>query len=192
MKKLILASASPRRRELLSMLDINFTIAEPYHVNEIFPKDMHSRSVAQYLSELKSKAYPKPILDDEILLTADTVVILNDRIIGKPTDKENAKEILSTLSDNTHTVTTGVTLRGPDFIRSFTVSSDVYFRALESKQIEYYVETYRPMDKAGAYGVQEWIGLVAIERIEGSFYNVMGLPTSRLMTELTICRYFDN
>lgn len=191
MKKLILASASPRRRELLSMMDIEFTIAEPYHVEEIYPDNIPPERVAQYLSELKSKAYPKAILSDEILLTADTVIIFNNKIIGKPRDKKDAKEILSTLSGDRHTVTTGVTLRGPDFTRNFTTSSDVYFRTLRPDQIEYYVEKYNPMDKAGAYGVQEWIGLVAIDRIEGSFYNVMGLPTSRLMMELTLCRYFQ-
>ncbi|MEG1413995.1 MAG: Maf family nucleotide pyrophosphatase [Mucinivorans sp.] len=184
MKKIILASTSPRRRDLLAKLDIPFSVATPYPYQETYPTTMLAREVPGYLSQLKSKAYTLTLSEDELLLTADTLIIFNDQIIGKPKDKEQAKKILHSFSGHSHTVLTGVTLRSAKLSRTFSVSSDVFFRKLTDQQIEYYVEKYNPIDKAGAYGIQEWIGLVAIERIEGSFYNVVGLPTSRLMTEI--------
>ena len=183
-KTIILASSSPRRRELLAKLDIEFRVADPYDYDESYPASMPARSVPIYLSQIKSKAYTAPLAEDELLLTADTLVVLGEEVIGKPRDRADAKQILQKLSGNCHTVLTGVTLRSARLSRSFSVSSDVFFRRLTEAQIDYYLDHYQPYDKAGAYGVQEWIGLVAIERIEGSFYNVVGLPTSRLVHEI--------
>ena len=181
---LILASASPRRRELLAACDLNFTLAEKFECEECYPADLAADKVAEYLSQLKSNAYPYPLGEKDILLTADTVVILGDKILGKPHSESEAVEMITSLSGATHKVITGVTLRTPLRTISFSAESLVSFRALEVEEIRYYVEKYRPLDKAGAYGIQEWIGYTAIERIEGSFYNVMGLPVQRLYTTL--------
>ncbi|MBR2326512.1 MAG: septum formation protein Maf [Alistipes sp.] len=177
---LILASASPRRRELLAACDIDFTLAERFECEECYPADLEADKVAEYLSQLKSNAYPHALREGDILLTADTVVIAGGEILGKPKDNADAERMLKILSGATHKVVTGVTLRTPSRTISFSAESLVTFRVLENEEIEYYVERYRPMDKAGAYGIQEWIGYVGIEHIEGSFYNVMGLPVQRL------------
>ncbi len=181
---LILASASPRRRELLAACDIDFTLAEKFECEEHYPADLEADKVAEYLSQLKSNAYPHALKEGDILLTADTVVILGNRILGKPHSEAEAIEMLSSLSGATHKVITGVTLRTPSRTISFSAESLVTFRTLEADEIHYYVEKYRPMDKAGAYGIQEWIGYTAIEGIEGSFYNVMGLPVQRVCVAL--------
>ena len=178
--RLILASASPRRRELLADCDLDFILAEKFECEECYPADLAAEKVAEYLSQLKSNAYPHTLSEGDILLTADTVVILGDKILGKPHSEAEAVEMISTLSGATHKVVTGVTLRTAERTISFSAESLVSFRALEAEEINYYVEKYRPMDKAGAYGIQEWIGYIGIEGIEGSFYNVMGLPTQRL------------
>lgn len=146
---------------------------------------MPACEVAQYLSKIKSNAYPNELADSDIVLTADTVVIAEDKILGKPTDKTEATAMLSMLSARKQIVTTGVTIRSKRLSHSFSVTSTVSFRALSNEEIDYYIETYKPYDKAGAYGIQEWIGYVAIEGIEGSFFNVMGLPVQRLYIELT-------
>ena len=182
--RLILASASPRRRELLAACDLDFTLAEKFECEECYPADLAADKVAEYLSQLKSNAYPHALGERDILLTADTVVILGDKILGKPHSEAEAVEMISSLSGATHKVITGVTLRTAEQTISFSAESLVSFRALEAEEIAYYVEKYRPMDKAGAYGIQEWIGYTAIERIEGSFYNVMGLPVQRLYSAL--------
>jgi septum formation protein len=182
---LILASASPRRRQLLADCGLNFTLAEKFECDESFPADMPACEVAQYLSKIKSNAYPNELADSDIVLTADTVVIAEDKILGKPADKTEAMAMLSMLSARKHIVTTGVTIRSKRLSHSFSVTSTVSFRALSNEEIDYYIETYKPYDKAGAYGIQEWIGYVAIEGIEGSFFNVMGLPVQRLYIELT-------
>ena len=182
--RLILASASPRRRELLADCDLDFVLAEKFECEECYPADLEAEKVAEYLSQLKSNAYPRPLCEGDILLTADTVVILGDKILGKPHSEAEAVEMISSLSGATHKVVTGVTLRTPSQTISFSAESLVSFRALDSEEISYYVEKYRPMDKAGAYGIQEWIGYIGIEGIEGSFYNVMGLPTQRLYQAL--------
>lgn len=181
---LILASASPRRRQLLSECGIEFTLADKFECDESYPPTLHSSEVAQYISELKSNSYPAALNSHDILLTADTVVIAEDRILGKPADREDALSMLRMLSGRKHTVVTGVTLRTADKTHSFSVASDVIFREISDEEIAYYVDTYKPFDKAGAYGIQEWIGYVAIEGIEGSFFNVMGLPVQRLYVEL--------
>ena len=181
---LILASASPRRRELLADCDLDFVLAEKFECEECYPADLAAEKVAEYLSQLKSNAYPHPLCEGDILLTADTVVILGDKILGKPHSEAEAIEMISSLSGATHKVVTGVTLRTCERTISFSAESLVTFRKLDTEEVNYYVEKYRPMDKAGAYGIQEWIGYIGIEGIEGSFYNVMGLPVQRLYTTL--------
>lgn len=183
---LILASASPRRRQLLADCGIQFTLAEKFECDETFPATMPCCEVAQHISALKSNAYPNPLSEKDILLTADTVVIAENKILGKPTDRAEAVEMLTLLSGRKHTVITGVTIRTATHTHSFSVESSVYFRALTSEEMDYYIDTYKPFDKAGAYGIQEWIGYVAIEGIEGSFFNVMGLPVQRLYVELDL------
>ena len=182
--RLILASQSPRRRQLLSDAGIEFTLADRFECDETYPQDMPAEDVAEYLSRLKSEAYPEPLAEGDILLTADTVVIADNRVLGKPSDRAEAIEMISLLSGCDHEVITGCTLRTATRQRSFSVRSKVHFRALDREEIEYYVDCYRPFDKAGAYGIQEWIGYVGIEGIEGSFYNVMGLPVQRLYSIL--------
>ena len=182
--RLILASASPRRRELLAACDLDFTLAEKFDCKENYPADLEAEKIAEYLSLLKSNAYPHALEECDILLTADTVVIANSEILGKPKDRADAERMLKALSGATHKVVTGVTLRTTERTISFSAESLVTFRTLEEEEIRYYIKKYRPLDKAGAYGIQEWIGYIGIESIEGSFYNVMGLPTQRLYTAL--------
>lgn len=182
--ELILASSSPRRRQLLTDSGLEYSLADYYELEEIYPHDMPAEEVPVYLSQLKSHAYPFSLPENGILITADTVVIIDGRIIGKPDGREDAVSTLETLSGNIHKVITGVTLRTPARTYSFNSESLVSFRNLRNEEIEYYVDNYGPYDKAGGYGIQEWIGYVGIERIEGSFYNVMGLPIQKLYTEL--------
>ena len=182
--RLILASASPRRRELLAACDLDFTLAEKFECEECYPADLATEKVAEYLSQLKSNAYPHALGEKDILLTADTVVILGDKILGKPHSEAEAVEMISSLSGATHKVVTGVTLRTAKQTISFSAESLVSFRSLDEEEVRYYVKKYRPLDKAGAYGIQEWIGRTAIESIEGSFYNVMGLPVAALYKHL--------
>lgn len=181
---LILASQSPRRRQLLADAGIEYSLAPRFECDEVFPDDLPAVEVAEYLSRLKSEAYPAPLADGDILLTADTVVVAGGEVLGKPVDRADAIAIINKLSGREHEVITGVTLRSAVRTKSFSSRSVVRFRALSQEEIEYYVDTYSPMDKAGAYGIQEWIGYVGIEGIEGSFYNVMGLPIQRVYCEL--------
>lgn len=183
-RKVILASASPRRRELLSATGIEYTLASKFECDESYPATLDALDVAPYLSALKSVNYPNTLGYNEILITADTVVVLNGRVLGKPQDEAEARKMLADLSGSEHTVVTGVTLRSAEREHTFSSKSVVRFAELSDEQIEYYIANYRPMDKAGAYGIQEWIGYVGIEGIEGSFYNVMGLPVQRLCKEL--------
>ena len=183
-RKVILASNSPRRRQLLADAGIPFTVAEKYECEECWPDDMPSGEVAAYLSRLKSEAYPRPLTCGEILITADTTVNTGGCVLGKPADRTEALQMLSQLSGRTHKVITGVTLRTSDRTRTFSAETLVSFREIAPDEAAYYVDTFRPYDKAGAYGIQEWIGYAAVERIEGSFYNVMGLPVQRLYDEL--------
>lgn len=181
--RLILASQSPRRRELLAGSGLEFQLAERFECDESYPA-MPLTDVAEYLSRKKSDAYPVELAEADILLTADTVVIACGEILGKPHSRDEAIEMLQKLSGATHEVATGVTLRTSTKSHSFTSVSKVRFRSLSREEIEYYVDNYHPMDKAGSYGIQEWIGYVGIEHIDGSFYNVMGLPIQRLYCEL--------
>ena len=182
--RLILASASPRRRQVLVGCGRPFVQAEPYDVSETYPAGMPAGEVPVSLARLKSDAYPLPLASFDILVTADTVVAVDDRILGKPADRGVAVAMLRALSGRRHRVVTGVTIRTADRAVSFSSSTDVFLRSLSDEEIGHYVDTYAPYDKAGSYGIQEWIGYVGIERIEGSFYNVMGLPVQRLYVEL--------
>lgn len=181
---LLLASQSPRRRELLAGCGLSFTLAPKFEVEELFPKDMPAEEVAEYLSQLKSEGYPYELAEEDILLTADTVVIAQGEILGKPHSFDEAARMLKLLSGGAHKVVTGVTLRSNRKLKKFSVATEVYFRELSHDEILYYIERYKPYDKAGSYGIQEWIGYIGIERIEGSFYNVMGLPVQRLYREI--------
>ena len=183
---LILASRSPRRRQLLADCGLEFSLAGDYEVVEEYPRDLPVDEVAAFLSRLKSEAYPEPLGGKDILITADTVVIADGRILGKPAGRETALDMLRSLSGRSHSVITGVTLRNGSRSRTFDSRTKVFFKQLSDEEIDYYVDRYRPYDKAGAYGIQEWIGYVAIERIEGSFYNVMGLPVQKLLTGLEV------
>ncbi len=180
----ILASHSPRRRELLAMMAIDFDIANNIEVEESYPDNMVLEDVAGYLSYKKAYAYKKQMLPDQLLITADTTVILDKEILGKPATDEDAIEMLRKLSGKTHKVVTGVTLISSLRSVTFSVQSEVTFGDLTEDMIQYYVGRYHPIDKAGAYGVQEWIGAIGIKEISGSYYNVMGLPTHRLYQEL--------
>lgn len=182
LKKLILASNSPRRRELLKGLDLDFEVRVKRGVGEKYPKGIPVESVSEYISREKADAYD--MSDDEILLTADTVVILDGEIMGKPDDAEAARAMLHKLSGRSHYVVTGVTIKTTQGSESFSDVTVVTFRKLTDEEINYYVDRYKPFDKAGSYGVQEWIGYVGVTHIDGSFYNVMGLPVERVYEEL--------
>ena len=181
---IVLASASPRRRELLRATGIEYRLAPKFECEECYPATLAKEDVAPYLSRLKSYAYPEELALNQILITADTTVILDGEVLGKPADEAEARAMLARLSGTEHSVVTGVTLRMTDRERTFSSVSKVRFAPLSDEQISHYVATYRPLDKAGAYGIQEWIGYVGIEGIEGSFFNVMGLPVQRLCREI--------
>lgn len=182
--RLILASNSPRRRELLSGIDVEYEIRMLPHIDESYPDTLPHDQVAEFLARKKAAAYLARLTDDELLITADTVVLLNGEILGKPADTTHAKQMLRKLSGQTHRVITGVCLTTKTKQTAFSDTAHVTFGALSDEEIDYYAEKYQPMDKAGAYGVQEWIGYVAVERIEGSYFNVMGLPIYRVYREL--------
>lgn len=180
--KIILASASPRRRELLAGLDLDFEVKVIKGVSESYPENLHAEEVPQYISREKAAAYQ--IADDELLLTADTVVVVDNTILGKPHDAADARRMLRLISGRTHQVVTGVTLTTAKAQKTFGVATDVTFRQLTDDEIDYYITHYRPFDKAGAYGIQEWIGYVGVTSIHGSYYNVMGLPVQRIYQEI--------
>ena len=181
--KLILASASPRRQQL--MKDAGFTFeVRLKNVEEKYPQELHWENVPEYLSKVKASAFREELKADEVLITADTVVCIHDRILGKPADRKEAISMLQELSGNRHLAVTGVSVTTRTEQLSFSSRTDVFFKRLSNEEIEFYVDTYKPFDKAGAYGIQEWIGYIGIERIEGSFYNVMGLPIQKLYETL--------
>jgi septum formation protein len=181
--KIVLASASPRRKELLKILDLNFRIINP-DIEEKYPPSLDIRFVAEYLAALKARAVLPEMQNEEIVLAADTIVLIENKIFGKPKDEKDAKKMLHQLSGKMHEVMTGVCLQSANKKKIFTEISRVWFRTMDKKQIDFYVEKYKPLDKAGSYAIQEWIGVACIEKIEGCFYNIMGLPTSRLLLEL--------
>lgn len=182
--KVILASASPRRRELLQGLDVQFEVRALPDVDETFPEDLKGGDIPLYISKKKADAYRPFMANDELVITADTIVWLDGVALGKPADKDDAKLMLRKMSGKTHSVFTGVAITIKDLQYSFVAQSDVTFAELSDDEIEYYIEKYKPMDKAGAYGVQEWIGYIGMSNIVGSYFNVMGLPVQRLYSEL--------
>jgi len=180
---LVLASQSPRRRQLLQDAGIPYKLAPVLDTNEDFPFSLDKFQVPVYLAEKKSKAYGE-IPENEIYITADTIVWLKDKVINKPIDEQDAINILTQLSGNMHEVITGVCLRSNLKSKSFFAHSEVYFSHLTELEIIYYIKTFKPYDKAGAYGIQEWIGYIGIEKINGSYFNVMGMPVQKLYREL--------
>lgn len=187
--KVILASKSPRRRELLSIIEPDYILAPDRDIKEEYPQDLPAAEVPAFLSRLKSDGYADIPKGKDILLTADTIVILDGEILGKPRDEAEAEAMLRRLSGRTHLVVTGVTLRaeGREPV-TFSVTTEVNFAPLSPEDIHLYVSQYHPLDKAGAYGIQEWIGAAAVESINGSHYNVVGLPLHRLFKELRTYR----
>ena len=179
---LILSNNSPRRKELLAGLDIPFEVRVIEDIDESYPDNLPAGEIAEYIAQKKAAAYE--VGNDEVLITADTIVVLDDQILGKPADAEEAKQMLRSLSGKTHHVITGVCLKSRDQQHHFSVISEVTFKTLAEEEISYYVENYKPFDKAGAYGIQEWIGYIGVTGLSGSYFNVMGLPVQRIYEEL--------
>lgn len=183
--RIILASNSPRRKELLEGMGLKFEVRVLPNVDESYPDTLYGRELPLYLARKKARAYMSSLSSDELLITADTVVHIGDEIIlGKPKSHSEAKHMLRMLSDKTHEVTTGVALTTTAFQRDICETSHVTFAQLSEEEIEYYVSNFRPTDKAGAYGIQEWLGYIGVEKIVGSYFNVMGLPVHRVYREL--------
>ena len=182
--KIILASNSPRRKELLAGLDVAFEVRVLKGIDESYPDDLPTKQIAQYISQKKAAAYRNTIASDELVITADTIVILGDEVMGKPKDEADACRMLRELSGKTHQVITGVTLTTTEKQHSFSVETDVTFKEFSEEEIVYYVKKYQPMDKAGSYGIQEWIGYVGVTSLQGSYFNVMGLPVQRIYEAL--------
>ncbi|MBQ9650295.1 MAG: septum formation protein Maf [Prevotella sp.] len=178
--KLILASNSPRRKELLAGLGIPFEVRTLQDIDESYPADLPVDQVALYISGKKADAYRATLAPDELVITADTVVIVGKEILGKPVDEADATRMLRLISGRTHQVTTGVCMLTTSAERRFAVTTDVTFKPLSDDEIHYYITHYKPFDKAGAYGIQEWIGYVGVTSLKGSYYNVMGLPVQRI------------
>lgn len=181
---IVLASNSPRRRELLSGLDLDFEVRVLPSVSERHPDGMRAEEIPVFVSKEKAEPYKDSIRQGDLLVTADTMVILDGEALGKPKDDDDAKRMLHALSGKTHKVVTGVTLTAVGKSETFGVSTDVSFKCLSDDEIDYYVRRYHPLDKAGAYGIQEWIGYVGVTSIHGSYFNVMGLPVQRIWDEL--------
>ncbi|MBW6481950.1 MAG: Maf family nucleotide pyrophosphatase [Vicingaceae bacterium] len=180
---IILASKSPRRQQLLKELGVDFII-KTKDIEEVYPSNLKKEVVALFLSEQKANAFKKDIKENEIVITSDTIVCLGNEIIGKPTNRTNAIEMLEKLSGKRHEVITAVTLFSIQKKVSFSVCTEVFFKPLSMEEITYYIDNYKPYDKAGSYGIQEWIGYIGIEKIVGSYFNVMGLPVKEVYEEL--------
>ena len=182
--QVILASKSPRRKELLGGLGIPFEVRTLSDIDESYPDTLKGEEIPMFISGKKADAYKRTMADDEMIITADTIVYDNGQVLGKPKDRGEAIQMLRELSGHAHEVITGVSIVTKQKTTQFASTSKVYFAELTDEEITFYVDTYKPFDKAGAYGIQEWIGFVAVTRIEGSYFNVMGLPIQRLYTEL--------
>lgn len=182
--KIVLVSASPRRKELLQNLGLTFKVRTLFGIDEQYPDTLRGEDIPRFISRKKAEAYRSSMADDELLIAADTVVCLDGRTLGKPHDAQEAKAMLHKLSGRFHQVITGVTVMTKDQMENFAVTSQVKFADLTDEEIDYYVDNYLPFDKAGAYGIQEWIGMVAVEELRGSYFNVMGLPIQRLYNVL--------
>ena len=181
--QVILASKSPRRQQLLKELGIDFSV-EVAEVDEQYPEGLAMEEIPVYLARLKAKPFEGRLNDSQLVITADTIVWHKGKVLGKPTDEMEAAQMLNSLSDNEHQVVTGVCLKSVQKEKSFFSVSNVAFKKLTKDEIEYYITNYKPYDKAGAYGIQEWIGHIGVTHIEGSFFNVMGLPVQKLYMEL--------
>ena len=181
--KIILASGSPRRRELMQQLGLNFTV-RTVPVAEDYPATLAIEKVAEYLAKKKARASQSRMAEDELVITADTTVVVGDQLLNKPADAAEAQQMLRMLSGKVHRVITGVGIAQASSMLTFSDTTQVYFRALAEEEIHFYVAHYQPYDKAGGYAIQEWIGMVGIERIDGSYFNVVGLPVEKLYREL--------
>lgn len=182
--KVILASNSPRRKELLAGLGVDYEVRTLPDVDESYPETLQGADIPLYIAKEKADAYVAMMQPGELMITADTIVWLAGKVLGKPQDREDALQMLRTMSGRTHEVFTGVCITTTDWQRSFTAQTEVRFATLSEEEIAYYVDNFQPMDKAGAYGVQEWIGFIGVENISGSYYNIMGLPVQKLYREL--------
>ena len=183
-KKIILGSNSPRRKELIAGLDIEFTVDTGNTFEELYGPETPHEQIPEVLSEGKSHGFHRPLEDDEILITSDTLVLCEDRVMGKPQSREDAIDMIRFLSGRSHKVITAITLRDSQKCHTSSDTAVVYFKDLTDNEIEYYVDTYKPFDKAGAYGIQEWIGYIGIGKIEGSYFTIMGLPVHLVYQEL--------
>jgi len=181
--KITLASGSPRRKQMLEELGLSF-IVKTKETDETYPADLNTLEVAEYIAIKKAEAFKDTINNDELIITADTVVLTDNTILGKPKDRQEAYNMLKSLSGKAHKVISGVCLKTSENKHSFSSTTEVYFKDLTDDEIYYYIDNYKPFDKAGAYGIQEWIGFIGVERIDGSYFNVVGLPIQRLYTEL--------
>lgn len=182
--KVILASNSPRRKELLAGLGVDYEVRTLPDVDESYPETLKGADIPLYIAKEKADAYLSMMQPGELMITADTIVWLDGKVLGKPTGREDALRMLREMSGRTHEVFTGVCITTTEWQRSFTAQTEVRFANLSEEEINFYVEQFKPMDKAGAYGVQEWIGFIGVENISGSYYNIMGLPVQRLYKEL--------
>lgn len=178
--EIVLASSSPRRKELLQRLGLNFKVRTLLGIDESYPEDLKGSDIALHIAQNKAKGYLSSMKDNELIITADTIVYYNDRVFGKPKTVEHAKEMLVQLSGKTHEVFTGVCVFSKSKQEHFVATSKVTFAPLTEEEINYYIDQYLPIDKAGAYGIQDWIGLIAVTSLEGNYYNVMGLPMQEL------------
>lgn len=182
--EIVLASNSPRRKELLQRMGVNFKVRTLFGIDESYPNSLRGEDIVCYISRYKAKAYQSSMAPNELLITADTIVYVDGEVMGKPKNAEQAKEMLHKLSGKTHQVITGVTIVTAKRTENFGVTSQVKFTNITDEEINFYVDNYLPFDKAGAYGIQEWIGIVAVEEIKGSYFNVVGLPVQRLYQKL--------
>lgn len=181
---IVLASNSPRRKELLQRMGVNFKVRTLFGIDESYPESLRGEDIVRYISRNKAQAYRSSMAPNELLITADTIVYVEGEVMGKPKTAEQAKEMLHKLSGKSHQVITGVTIVTADRTENFGVTSQVKFAEITDEEINFYVDNYLPFDKAGAYGIQEWIGIVAVEEIKGSYFNVVGLPVQRLYQKL--------
>lgn len=182
--KIILASNSPRRKELLGGLGIDFTVRTLQGIDESYPNDLKGEDIPKFISGQKAKAYKETMADDELIITADTIVYVDGEVLGKPNDKADAQRMFHLMSGRKHEVITGVSIVTKEKTVQFATTTNVTFACLSDEEIDFYIDNYKPFDKAGAYGIQEWIGYIGITSIEGSYFNVVGLPVQRLYTEL--------
>ncbi|NVK08838.1 MAG: septum formation protein Maf [Tenacibaculum sp.] len=181
---IILASNSPRRQELIKSLDIPFSI-KTKEVEEIYPKELKHSEITDFLADLKATPFKKKLKENELLITSDTIVWINKRALGKPKNYKEAFQMLKEISNNKHEVITSICITSKSFQKTVNDTTFVNFRELSDEEIDYYINTYKPFDKAGAYGIQEWIGKIGITKIEGSYFNVMGFPVHKLYKELS-------